>query len=456
MNEAERCDRISLMHAGKVLVSDTPRSLVEKRGVETLEEAFIAYLEEAVGEAAQRRPAAAEAALVRAPAAPERAGPLAVLGRVVDFGRIGAYAYLETIQLLRDPIRMALASVGSLLLMFVLSYGMSLDVENLSFAVLDRDQTTVSNDYALNLQGSRYFSVRPPLTDFDELDARMARGDLNLAVEIPPGFGRDVERGNPVSVGAWIDGANPTRAETVRVYAEGIHLDWLTKKARELYGREATVGLVNVVPRYRYNQDAASVPAMVPAVIPILLLTIPAMLSALAVVREKELGSIVNFYVNPITRLEFVIGKQLPYVVVAMLNFLLLTAMSVFLMNVPVKGSFAALAVCAFLYAIVTTALGLVISAFTRSQIAAQFATAVLTLVPAINFCGVLNPVASLEGLGRLIGETYPAAHFITITRGTFAKGLDMQDIYYPAVALLIAIPVLIGLATVLLPKQER
>jgi ribosome-dependent ATPase len=477
MNEAERCDRISLMHAGKVLVSDTPAALVEKRGSRTLEEAFIAYLEDAAGDSIHEKADAGEAAGVAtsaataapaapvgparpvepvAPATPERGGARAPLGRLLNVGRIRAYAHLEAIQLLRDPIRMALATVGSLILMFVLSYGMSLDIEDLAFAVLDRDQTTVSNDYALNLQGSRYFSVRPAIADFDELDARMERGELSLAVEIPPGFGRDVGRGNPVSIGAWIDGANPTRAETVRVYAEGIHLDWLSRKATELYGREATVGLVDVVPRYRYNQDVASVPAMVPAVIPILLLMIPAILSALAVVREKELGSIVNFYVNPITRLEFLLGKQLPYVVVAMLNFLMLTAMSVFVINVPVKGSFVALCVVTFLYVFATTAIGLVVSAFTRSQIAALFATAVLTLVPAISFCGILNPVSSLEGLGRLVGEAYPAAHFVATTRGIFSKALGMQDIYAPMAAILIACPVLLGLAAIFLPKQDR
>jgi ribosome-dependent ATPase len=459
MNEAERCDRISLMHAGKVLVSDTPAALVAKRGAKTLEEAFIAYLEDAAGDSIHERADAGDAAGSRPPAAavaPQHAGAPAAPSRLVDFGRIRAYAHLETIQLLRDPIRMALATVGSLILMFVLSYGMSLDIEDLSFAVLDRDQTTVSNDYALNLYGSRYLSPRAPITTFEELDDRMSTGSISLAVEIPPGFGRDVGRGNPVSVGAWIDGANPTRAETIRVYAEGIHLQWLTDKARERYGRHATAGLVDIVPRYRYNQDVASVPAMVPAVIPILLLMIPAILSALAVVREKELGSIVNFYVNPITRLEFLLGKQFPYVGVAMLNFLMLTAMALFVMDVPVKGSFAALTICTFLYVFATTAIGLVISAFTRSQIAALFATAVLTLVPAISFCGILNPVSSLEGLGRLVGETYPAAHFVTITRGIFSKALGMADVYAPMAAILVAGPVLIGLATAFLPKQDR
>src|SRR5690606_20136154 len=132
--------------------------------------------------------------------------------------------------------------------------------------------------------------------------------------------------------------------------------------------------------RYRYNPDVSSLPAMVPAVIPLLLLLFPAMLSTLAVVREKELGSIVNFYVTPTSRLEFLLGKQLPYALLGMLNFLLLAAMAVLVFDVPVKGSVLALVLGAALYVLCATAMGLVISSFMRSQIAALFATALITL----------------------------------------------------------------------------
>src|SRR5690606_16930042 len=171
-----------------------------------------------------------------------------------------------------------------------------------------------------------------------------------------PGFARNIARGTRVGIGAWIDGANPTRAETVQGYVQGMHAHWLTAKARETYGDAAVAGLAVVETRYRYNPDIESLPAMVPAVIPVLLLLIPAMLSTLSVVREKELGSIVNFYVTPITRLEFLLGKQFPYVVLAMLNFFLLVAMSVFLFGVPLTGSLPALTLGAFLYVIVATA----------------------------------------------------------------------------------------------------
>jgi len=194
----------------------------------------------------------------------------------------------------------------------------------------------------------------------------------------------------------------------------------------------------------------------VPAIIPLLLLLIPAMLSTLSVVREKELGSIINFYVTPITRLEFMLGKQFPYVVLAMFNFFLLVVMSVFLFGVPLTGSLLALTLGALLYVIVATAMGLVVSTFTRSQIAALFATALLTMVPAVEFSGMINPVSSMEGFGRFIGQIYPTTHFLAISRGAFSKALHMSDLYAAFIPLLIAVPVFVGLAVVLLRKQER
>ncbi len=456
MNEAERCDRISLMHAGRVLVSDSPAELIEKRGVKTLEEAFISHLEEATGEAASG-PFASAAKTDDVPAAPEDQTPVPTQrGGFLSLRRLFSYTRRESLELRRDPIRLTLALVGSVILMLVMGYGISLDVEDLSFAVLDRDQTAISRDYVLNLEGSRYFSKRPPVTNYTELDQRMRAGEISLAIEIPPGFGRDLRRGTPVAVGAWIDGAMPTRAETVRGYVQGIHAHWLATLARQAPGTAATTGTASIETRFRYNPDVKSLPAMVPAVIPILLMMIPAMLTALSVVREKEMGSIVNLYVTPVTRLEFLLGKQIPYVALALLNFLLLTALAVFVFRVPIKGSFLTLTAAAALYVIAATSLGLVISTFMRSQIAALFGTAVLTLLPAVQFSGMLNPVSSLEGAGAFIGKGYPTTHFLTIARGTFSKGLGFGDLNASFIPLLLAVPILIGLGAVLLKKQDH
>ncbi len=295
----------------------------------------------------------------------------------------------------------------------------------------------------------------PPITDYEDLDRRMRRGELSLAIEIPPGFGRDVAHGRNVQIGAWVDGAMPSRAETVRGYVQAMHAQWLTERARLLYGNAATTGDFELAVRYRYNPDIKSIVAMAPAVIPILLLIIPAILAALSVVREKELGSIINFYVTPVTRLEFLLGKQIPYVLLGMLNFFLLTAFAVFVFRVPFTGSFPAFTGGAFLYVIITTAMGLLISAFMSSQIAAIFATALLTMIPATQYSGLIDPVSSLQGAGAIIGQIYPTAHFVTITRGTFSKGLDFADLPGPFIALLVTIPVLLGVATALLKKQE-
>ncbi|MCC7869630.1 ribosome-associated ATPase/putative transporter RbbA, partial [Escherichia coli] len=443
MNEAERCDRISLMHAGKVLASGTPQELVEKRGAASLEEAFIAYLQEAAG---QSNEAEAPPVIHDTTHAPRQGFSLR---------RLFSYSRREALELRRDPVRSTLALMGTVILMLIMGYGISMDVENLRFAVLDRDQTVSSQAWTLNLSGSRYFIEQPPLTSYDELDRRMRAGDITVAIEIPPNFGRDIARGTPVELGVWIDGAMPSRAETVKGYVQAMHQSWLQDVASRQSTPSSQSGLMNIETRYRYNPDIKSLPAIVPAVIPLLLMMIPSMLSALSVVREKELGSIINLYVTPTTRSEFLLGKQLPYIALGMLNFFLLCGLSVFVFGVPHKGSFLTLTLAALLYIIIATGMGLLISTFMKSQIAAIFGTAIITLIPATQFSGMIDPVASLEGPGRWIGEVYPTSHFLTIARGTFSKALDLTDLWQLFIPLLIAIPLVMGLSILLLKKQE-
>ncbi|GFN26496.1 multidrug ABC transporter ATP-binding protein [Achromobacter denitrificans] len=448
MNEAQRCDRMSLMHAGKVLVSASPDEITRMRGAKTLEEAFIAYLIDA-GAGTKTEDAAPDAAGPAEPepaAAPERRG--------FSLQRMLSYMWRESLELRRDPVRATLALAGSLLLMFVMGFGISMDVEDLRYAVMDRDQTGLSQNYSLNLAGSRYFIEHPPIKDYADMDARMRSGELSLAIEIPQGFARDVQRGASAQIGVWIDGAMPQRAETIRGYVQGMHQGWLMQQARERLGADAMLP-VSVETRFRYNPDVRSLPAMVPAVIPLLLLMMPAMLTALAVVREKELGSIINLYVTPVTRLEFLLGKQAPYVALAMLNFLLMTLLAVTLFGVPITGSFPTLLLAALIYNVVATAIGLLASTFTRSQIAALFFTMIGTLVPAVQFAGLLNPVSSLEGAGRLIGQVYPATHMLTISRGVFSKALDFSNLQGSFWPLLAAIPIVLGASALLLKKQE-
>ena len=447
MNEAERCDRMSLMHAGKVLASGTPQELVKQRGAANLEEAFISWLQEAAGPAPEAQLPPANVPVVHENSQPPRQG--------FSLRRLFSYSRREALELRRDPVRSTLALMGTVILMLIMGYGISMDVENLRFSVLDRDQTVSSQAWTLNLAGSRYFIEQPPLTSYDELDKRMRSGEVAVAIEIPPNFGRDIARGTPVKIGVWVDGAMPSRAETVRGYVQAMHQAWLQDVMARQPNASGQNGLMTIETRYRYNPDVKSLPAIVPAVIPLLLMMIPSMLSALSVVREKELGSIINLYVTPTTRSEFLLGKQLPYIVLGMLNFLLLCALSVFVFGVPHKGSFLTLTLAALLYVTIATGLGLLISTFMKSQIAAIFGTAIITLIPATQFSGMIDPVASLEGPGRWIGEIYPTSHFLTIARGTFSKALDLMDLWQLFIPLAIAIPVVIGLSVLLLKKQE-
>jgi ribosome-dependent ATPase len=208
--------------------------------------------------------------------------------------------------------------------------------------------------------------------------------------------------------------------------------------------------------RFKYNPDFESVYAMVPAQLAMQLALFPAILMALAIVREKELGSITNLYVTPVTRLEFLLGKQVPYVALAMVNFGLMVTEAVFVFQVPLKGSFLVLLIGVLIYVTTTTAYGMLISAFTRTQIAALFGTAILTVLPATMFAGMMVPVSSLTGMARTMGRLFPMSYFLPISVGTFTKGLGFTDLATNIGALVVFIPALLTLSLLLLRKQER
>lgn len=446
MNEGERCDRISLMHAGEVLACDTPAALVRDAEADSLEAAFMKTLE-AVDKEPQSR---GDGKVISAD------NSSAKRDSAFSPRRLLAYARRESRELLRDPIRMAFAFIGSALLMMILGYGITLDVEDLSFAVLDQDQSPESQDYITAVSGSRYFVEQPPISTMVELEQRMVSGELSLALSFPPGFGKDLKSGRPTEIAVWIDGAMPFRGETILGYIQGLHLSYFEDLILRTYGTAPTLSLVSIKTRYRYNQEFRSLDAMVPAVIPILLIFIPAILMALGIVREKELGSITNLYVTPVTRLEFLLGKQLPYIGFSMVSYASLVLLAVFLFDVPIKGGVLTLTLGALLFVTATTGLGQVISAFASTQIAALAATAIITILPTVQFSGVTEPVSALEGVAALIGQFWPATWFLEISRGVFTKGLTFGDLQHAFLILAAFIPVLTFLSVVLLRKQGR
>lgn len=449
MNEAQRCDRISLMHAGRILATDTPAALVEKRDATTLEEAFIGYLEAASGTLVTEE-SGSPGPLTRGK---EASTVQALRTSRFSLARLLSFSARETLELRRDPIRLTLALLGTVILMLVMGYGINMDIEDLDYAVLDHDQSIASQEYALQISGSRYFREQAPLRSHEDLDHRLKTGRIVMALELPPGFGRDLARGEVPEVGLWLDGSMPMQAEAAYGYINGLHVKILSQ-ALSLQGAAASSYDLRV--RYRYNPDLLSLVAMVPIVIPLLLLFIPAMLTALGVVREKELGSILNVYTTPVTRFEFLVGKQLPYVLMSMFNFLLMFILAITLFRVPFTGSLLTLAAGALVYVMATTGLGLLASTLTNSQVAAIAGTAIGTLVPAIQFSGMIYPVSSLEGGGALVGQIYPTAHFLTISRGTFSKALDFANLSDAFMPILLAIPLLTLMSVLMLRKQAR
>ncbi|MBV2235237.1 MAG: ATP-binding cassette domain-containing protein [Sterolibacterium sp.] len=457
MNEAQRCDRMSLMHAGRVLTQGRPEDIRLACGAATLEEAFISHLEAA--SAQQAEPSGNDD--LQAAFASSTPQTQALPGKKprpprFSLRRLRAYANRETKEILRDPIRLAFALLGPLILMLIFGYGISFDVEKLSYAVLDHDRSQSSQSYLEHLSSSRYFRQQAPLQDHADLEQRLRSGKLKVAIEIPPRFGADLAALREPEIGVWLDGAMPSRAETALGYLQGVHQRYLDEHFLRHPQLRPPDLPVRIESRFRYNPDLLSVHAIVPSVLMLLLVFIPSMMTAVGVVRERELGSIINLYVTPVSGAEFLLGKQLPYAALACVNFLCLLAMAQWLFGVPVKGSLAALMIGAVFYAFATTGIGLVVSAFMRTQVAALFATAILTTTPAIQFSGMFIPVSSLSGDARKIGLLFPSSYFQNISIGSMTKALSLSELLPNLIVLAVAATCLLLLARTLLRTQAR
>jgi ribosome-dependent ATPase len=473
MNEAMRCDRISLMNAGKVLAQDSPAAIIRSRHAQTLEEAFIDVLEEAIradshvtpaptpqaSEARQAEPAGHE---VPVPAGESPGGRRA--GRLVRFSprRMWAYARREAMEIRRDRLRLGFAVFLPMVLMLLFSYGISFDIENLAYGVLDHDQTPESREYLDEFAHSRYFRAHAPIATYDELERRLQSGDIKLAIEIPPGFGRDLARGRRPEVSVWLDGSLPFRADTNRSYVEVAHHHYLTQRAqrdpmraRHDASEWPSRSDLDLEVRMRYNQAFVSVNAEVPGSLMLNLLLIPAALAALGVVREKEVGSITNLYASPATGAEFLIGKQVPYVALGLVNFVCMVALGVFVLGVPVKGSLLTLTIGALLYVMAATGFGMLVSTVVKTQIAAIFAIAILTILPAVNFSGLRTPVSSLAPAAKAMGLGFPSTYFQQISVGCFTKELGFSDLSTNVLVLVIFVAGYLTLSRWLLRTQE-
>ena len=455
MEEGMRCDRISLMHAGKVLVTGAPRKIIEDRGVATLEDAFIGHMLDAM-------PADASADNATLQDEPTPYTTPAASG--FSLARLFAYTTREAMQVRRDPVRLVFSFVGSAVLLLIMSFGISQEVRQIPFAAFDQDRSPESRAYLSGFGQSEWFLEHPAIGSAEELDRRTASGELALVLQIPPDFGRSLRRGETTEIAALIDGTDTSRAGTVESYVKGAHSHVLTtgkQSALALTGLGASVGSdpalpAQLEPRFHYNPAMASLPAIGPSIPPLLLLLFPAILMAVSVAREKEIGTITNFYVTPTGRAEFLIGKQLVYIAITLLNFVILTVLVVTVLGVPLKGSPAALVIGALLYAVAATGYGLLVSMMASTQVTAVFAAAILSVMPTLQFSGMITPVSSLEGPARILGTFWPTTWYMGLSVGTFTKGLGLPELSGHLLRLAVFGPVLTALAVLFLKKQER
>ena len=518
MNEAARCDRISFMHKGRVLAVGTPAELAARQNAPDLEEAFVQYLIEAEGGEGGERSSRQEAAHSESDQrefhqdvdgvreqgshtlpvnnkaelsepSVERAAPAMHAEVASDnghsefsddpekhhprpseipsvtpdtqnfkyrFSMIWTFARREAKELLRDKIRLFFAVFGPLIIMASVSWGISFDVRNLKFAVYDRDQTAASRELVEYFDGSRYFLQQPPIQSEAEIDTVLKSSGAILVIDIPSGFGRDLARGLKPEVGFYVDGSMPFNATNIRGYIGSLITAYTKDRIAESGLPVSLKAPAGIEPRFMYNQDFNSINAIAPGVMMLVLMMIPAMMSAVGVVREREIGSIANFYASPAAVAQYLIGKQLPYIAVGMVNFAAMMLMIIYLFGVPLKGSFTGLAVGTFLMVSASTALGLLISCFVRSQLAAIFATAIITMIPAQTYSGFLYPLSTMEGGALIIGKTFPSSWYYTVSVGSFTKGLHTADLLHEYAAIATFAATSLILACVLLKKQEK
>jgi len=455
MDEGMRCDRISLMHAGKVLVTGPPRQIISDRGAETLEEAFIGHMLDAM----PPETSGGDTMLTM-----DTVPPVTAPAARFSIKRLLAFTTREAMQVRRDPVRLVFSFVGSAVLLLIMSFGISQEVREIPFAVFDQDRSPESRAYLSGFEQSEWFLQRAAIGSVEELERRASSGELALALQIPPDFGRSLRRGGTAEIAALIDGTDTGRAGTVESYVEGAHSHILTmgtQSALALAGLGASAAPgqtlpARLEPRFHYNPAMESLPAIGPSIPPLLLLLFPAILMAVSVAREKEIGTITNFYVTPTGRAEFLIGKQLVYIGITLLNFVILTVLVVTVLGVPLKGSPAALVMGALLYAVAATGYGLLVSMMASTQVTAVFAAAILSVMPTLQFSGMITPVSSLEGPARILGTFWPTTWYMGLSVGTFTKGLGLSELSGHLMRLAAFGPVLTVLAVLALKKQER
>lgn len=365
----------------------------------------------------------------------------------------------------RDRLFLLLAFLLPALWLVVFGYGLNLDVEDIPFAVVDRDHSELSRDYLQRFIQSRYFSFQGYADEERALDRLLTGSKIRAAIIVPKRFQEQLVAGDSVAVQTLLDGTFPLHTDIAKGYVIAINQsfteDRLIEHLRRSRGltREQAGALVrplSVEVRYLYNEEVRSTWSMVPALVMFTLMLASPLLTALGVVREKETGSIYNIYSSTVSRAEFLTGKLLPYIVISLVNVCMLWLMAVGLFQVPFKGQFLLFFSASVLFVFCTTGIGLLISLLVQTQMAALIITMVVAMIPTILFSGLLVPVASLTQGAKVQAHLYPAMYYTNIVRGSFLKGVSVDVLWIDLLALAIFAAAISGITYRLFTKRPK
>lgn len=331
---------------------------------------------------------------------------------------VGAVLKKEVRELSRDPITIVVALLMPLVMLFLFGYAVSLDVENIRYGVWDQDRTPASRELAERFAQSRYFSRAAEL-DRSNVERMLREGWIRMALIIPSGFERGLSRGESVPVQVLVDGTYSNVAQIIVGYTDAIVAS-------------GGGGLPRIEPEIRvwYNPALRSANYVIPGLLGVILMAFPPLLTALAVVREKETRSIEQVFASPLTSAEFLAGKLIPYGIIAFVEFLLVMAAGFLWFAVPFRGNFILLGGAALIYVFCTVGIGLLVSTITRGQVAAMLLALVVTLMPSALFSGFIFPIFTMPYALQLYSASFPARYFIELSRDVTLRGVGLTQVW--------------------------
>ena len=359
--------------------------------------------------------------------------------------RLRFLVWKEFLELRKDPKLFGVVIVAPILQLTLLGYAATTDVREVPVVVADGDRSRLSRELIARFDGSRNFTVLDVVSTVNDVEPYLERGRAWLALSIPAGYGVQVADGIPVTLQVIADGSDSNSTTVALGYATSL----IGGYAQELVEARATTapqaeGPVmragSIDPRIRiwFNPQLESRHFMIPGVLALVLLVVTANLASMAIVREKELGTLEQLNVTPLLRWELIAGKLLPYGVIAMVDVLLVVAVAVFWFEVPLRGSFVLLLAMSLLYVLCTLALGLFISTVSETQQQAMMTATFFFLTPMIYLSGFIFPIENMPQVIQVFTYLIPLRYFLVIVRGIFLKGVGL-DVLWPQAAALAA-----------------